>query len=144
MGTTTPDVIYRRGDDADNEGLAVYLDGMSVNLHGDPQRAAQDRTIREWMMNNGWDVITIMANELSDVNAMTRYFRRLATYLGNDTIRERVRSDQSWFTTDTGERETPVIQFIIPNGSERYTAAVDDPTTRDVTEWEVREYFLDL
>jgi glutamine synthetase len=26
----------------------------------------------------------------------------------------------------------------------RYTAAVDDPETRDVTEWEVREYFLDL
>jgi glutamine synthetase len=26
----------------------------------------------------------------------------------------------------------------------RYTAAVDDPATRDVTEWEVREYFLDL
>ena len=27
---------------------------------------------------------------------------------------------------------------------ERYTAAVDDPTTRDVTDWEVNEYFLDL
>ncbi|MDO9589685.1 MAG: glutamine synthetase, partial [Microcella sp.] len=27
---------------------------------------------------------------------------------------------------------------------ERYTAAVDDPTTRDVTDWEVKEYFLDL
>jgi len=27
---------------------------------------------------------------------------------------------------------------------ERYTEAVDDPETRDVTEWEVKEYFLDL
>lgn len=27
---------------------------------------------------------------------------------------------------------------------ERYTEAVDDPATRDVTEWEVKEYFLDL
>lgn len=26
----------------------------------------------------------------------------------------------------------------------RYATAVDDPNTRDVTEWEVREYFLDL
>jgi glutamine synthetase len=27
---------------------------------------------------------------------------------------------------------------------ERYTASVDDPTTREITDWEVREYFLDL
>lgn len=26
----------------------------------------------------------------------------------------------------------------------RYTAAVDDPGTREITDWEVREYFLDL
>lgn len=27
---------------------------------------------------------------------------------------------------------------------ERYAATVEDPTTRDVTDWEVKEYFLDL
>jgi hypothetical protein len=75
MGTTTPDVIYRREDDAPEEGMAIYMDGMSANLHGDPARAANDRTIREWMENNGWEVVTVMANELSDVNAMTRYLR---------------------------------------------------------------------
>ncbi len=37
-----------------------------------------------------------------------------------------------------------VFEVMKRDEIERYTAAVDDPTTRDVTDWEVREYFLDL
>jgi glutamine synthetase len=35
-----------------------------------------------------------------------------------------------------------VFEVMKRDEIERYTAAVDDPSTRDVTEWEVREYFL--
>lgn len=37
-----------------------------------------------------------------------------------------------------------VFEVMKRDEIERYTAAVDDPTTREVTEWEVTEYFLDL
>ncbi len=37
-----------------------------------------------------------------------------------------------------------VFEVMKRDEIERYTAEVDDPTTREVTDWEVREYFLDL
>jgi len=37
-----------------------------------------------------------------------------------------------------------VFEVMKRDEIERYTEAVDDPSTRDVTEWEVKEYFLDL
>ncbi len=37
-----------------------------------------------------------------------------------------------------------VFEVMKRDEIERYTEAVDDPETRDVTEWEVKEYFLDL
>ena len=37
-----------------------------------------------------------------------------------------------------------VFEVMKRDELERYAAAVEDPSTRDVTEWEVKEYFLDL
>ncbi|GAA1684745.1 type I glutamate--ammonia ligase [Microcella alkalica] len=37
-----------------------------------------------------------------------------------------------------------VFEVMKRDELERYAEAVDDPSTRDVTEWEVKEYFLDL
>ena len=37
-----------------------------------------------------------------------------------------------------------VFEVMKRDEIERYAAEVPDPTTRDVTPWEVREYFLDL
>ena len=34
IGTTTPDVIYRAAHHTAEEGVAVYLDGLSGHLHG--------------------------------------------------------------------------------------------------------------
>lgn len=46
----------------------------------------------------GWEVIEIAANQLDDMDAMTRHLRRLAGYLGNSQLREAVRADRSWFS----------------------------------------------
>lgn len=37
-----------------------------------------------------------------------------------------------------------VFEVMKRDEIERYTASVDDPATRDITAWEVKEYFLDL
>ena len=82
LGSTTPDVIYRAEDHEPDEGVCVYLDGLSAHLHGNPETAEQDREIRTWLRNSGYDVIEIAATDLDDQDAMTRHFRRLAQYLG--------------------------------------------------------------
>jgi hypothetical protein len=97
IGTTTPDVIYRAGHHAGDEGVAVYLDGLSGHLHGNPATREQDARIRTWLRNNGWDVIEIAASDLHDAGAMTRHFRKLAGYLRADDVRTRVQADQRWF-----------------------------------------------
>lgn len=124
LGTTTPDVIYRTEDDGPNEGLLVYVDGMSVTLHGNPQRIPVDRAIREWLENHGYEVLVVMANELSDEQAMARYLGRIARYLGDAGIRDRIRNSRSWFTGGDTDGETPVLEFVLPTGPERYTSAV--------------------
>jgi hypothetical protein len=97
IGTTTPDVIYRAPHHADDEGVCIYLDGLSGHLHGNPATAEQDQRIRAWLRNNGWEVIEIAVSDLDDAGAMTRHFRKLAGYLGVTDVRDALRTDRSWF-----------------------------------------------
>ena len=97
LGTTTPDIIYRSDDHDPDEGVCIYLDGLSAHLHGNAETAEQDRVIRTWLRNTGYEVIEIAANDLTDENAMVRHFRRLANYLSMPDLRNRVREDRSWF-----------------------------------------------
>ena len=43
IGTTTPDVIYRAPHHGADEGVCIYLDGLSGHLHGNAATAEQDR-----------------------------------------------------------------------------------------------------
>jgi SOS-response transcriptional repressor LexA len=97
IGTTTPDVIYRAAHHDEREGVCIYLDGLSQHLHGSPATAEHDRRIRDWLRSKGYEVIEIAASELFDRDTMTRHFRRLANYLNNSPLRDRLRSDLSWF-----------------------------------------------
>ncbi|MEZ5126635.1 MAG: DEAD/DEAH box helicase [Thermoleophilia bacterium] len=127
MGTTTPDVIYRAAHHDENEGVCIYLDGMSAHLHGNPATAEQDRRIRDWLRNNGYEVIEIAATELDDQGAMTRYFRKLAGYLAEPELRDKVRDDPSWFqragiALTQGARET--LRIVVPKPEDRYRTCV--------------------
>ena len=102
LGTTTPDVIFRSEDHDPDEGVCIYLDGLSAHLHGNVETAEQDRMIRTWLRNSGYEVIEIAANDLNDENAMVRHFRRLANYLSMRDLRNRVREDRAWFRDDGG------------------------------------------
>ncbi len=107
LGTTTPDVIYRTDDPDDGQEIAIYLDGLSEHLHGNPATAARDREIRSWLRDQGWEVIEISATDLDDRDAMVRHFRRLAGYLGRHDLRGVLRADTSWYDRardDSGDR----------------------------------------
>ena len=104
LGATTPDVIYRGEDHEPDEGVCIYLDGLSRHLHGNPETAERDREIRAWLRGQGYEVVEIAAVELDDEDAMVRHFRRLAGYLGMRELRKRVRDDRSWFRGREAER----------------------------------------
>ncbi|MCH7944994.1 MAG: DUF1998 domain-containing protein, partial [Armatimonadetes bacterium] len=103
LGTTTPDVIYRASHHDADEGVCIYLDGLSEHLHGNPETMERDHDIRTWLRNSGYDVIEIVVSDLDDEGAMVQHFRRLAGYLRADELRESVRADKSWFARSAGE-----------------------------------------
>ena len=123
LGTTTPDVIYRGEDHEPDEGVCIYLDGLSRHIHGNPETAEKDRSIRDWLRNHGYDVIEIPANDLDDADAMARHFRRLAGYLGLREVRSRLRDDRSWF--DGGaEASRSALRLVTPTSDTRYVNCV--------------------
>jgi hypothetical protein len=126
IGTTTPDVIYRAPHHAENEGICIYLDGLSGHLHGSRATAEQDQRIRTWLRNNGYEVIEIAASDLHDEGAMTRHFRKLAGYLGAAKLRDALREETAWFKKagaplDGGRRE---LRKIRPDAKDRYVTCV--------------------
>jgi ATP-dependent helicase YprA (DUF1998 family) len=137
VGTTTPDVIYRTADYADDEGVCIYLDGLSRHLHGNPETAERDRRIRDWLRNNGYEVIEIAVGDLYDEGAMTRHFRKLAGYLSKPELRERIRADASWYQTLVADvsasasrvtaartPERAVLRLVHPTAAERYVTCL--------------------
>ena len=81
----TPDVIYRGHSGMPD--VCVYLDGLSEHLHGDSRTAEQDREIRYWLRQQGYEVVEITVTDLDDAGAMARHFVRLAMYLGGVATR---------------------------------------------------------
>ena len=127
LGTTTPDVVYRAEDHDADEGVCIYLDGLSEHLHGNPETAARDRDIRTWLRNHGREVIEISVHDLDDENAMVRHFRRLAGYLSLPDLRRRVRADRAWFrgaTRDAAATPRPRLRRVAPAAAERYAGCV--------------------
>jgi ATP-dependent helicase YprA (DUF1998 family) len=97
IGSTTPDVSFAGDpDEPDDKGICIYLDGLSARLHGNPRVAEKDIQIRNWLRNNGYQVISISYVELDDRSAMVRHFRKLARYLSGRDMAARIAKDTSW------------------------------------------------
>jgi len=127
IGTTTPDVIFRTADHGPDEGICIYLDGLSAHLHGNPKTREHDQRIRSWLRNHGWEVIEISAVELDDPEAMTRHFRKLAGYLGAAPLRTALTADQTWFERAGAEPQAnsrPRLRIVKPAPADRYRTCV--------------------
>jgi len=61
--------------------VLVFIDGTSMHLHGDPDRARRDRQKRRQAQMLGWMVVVITAQELSDEQALGLRLEELADYL---------------------------------------------------------------
>ena len=127
IGTTTPDVIYRAGHHEDEEGVCIYLDGLSRHIHGNPETEQKDREIRSWLRNNGYDVIEIPVSDLYDEQAMVRHFRRLAGYLREDAVRKGLRSETAWFHApqdEASDQKGTQLRLVTPTEDSRFETCV--------------------
>ncbi len=78
--TTTPDWLHEESK------VAVYVDGMSRSLHGDPNTARRDQLIRQMLELDGYKVIVIQSRDLDDPEALRQHLRNLAQAIGRDDL----------------------------------------------------------
>lgn len=96
-GSTTPDFFFEL-EDPEEPGIAVYLDGLSERIHGNPAAVARDTAIRTELENRGYVVIEIPATHLDSRGDMARHFHKIAKDLTGDRGRARqIRRDPTWF-----------------------------------------------
>ena len=67
--TTWPDWVH------EPTKVAVYLDGMSRGLHGDPNVARRDQIIRQAVELDGYKVIVVQSRDLDDPQAVRLHLR---------------------------------------------------------------------
>ncbi len=112
--STTPDVTFSDPDDAELK-IYIYLDGLSKHLHGNPETAQRDNTIRAELRNQGHLVMPITAHDLDDSQAMVRHFKRLARQLlGRDAVQPITEAADIWFKAGA-EGAAEAVQQGVPS-----------------------------
>jgi hypothetical protein len=79
--STTPDWVYEPAK------LAVYLDGMSRGLHGDPKTAKRDQLMRDGLELDGYTVVVVQSRDLNDPEAMRSHLAAIANAVGREDLR---------------------------------------------------------
>lgn len=100
FGTTTPDAFYQ-----EEEGICIYLDGLSKHIHGTPETQKRDREIRDELRSKGYEVLEIAASDLDDRAAMGRHFYRLGVWLLGKAEAKKIRDGAGWFDRCEGLSE---------------------------------------
>jgi hypothetical protein len=62
--------------------VAIYLDGMSRGLHGDPNVARKDQIIRQAVELDGYTVIVVQRRDLDDPQAVRQHLKNIAQAMG--------------------------------------------------------------
>ncbi len=119
LGTTRPDCFFP-GEDREDPGVAVYLDGLSNSIHGNPATAQKDREIREELRSRRYEVVQIAASELNDREAMRGYFFRIGKALVGKEYARKLRDEATWFeegnAAPAAEAPEPVLPFRVVEG----------------------------
>lgn len=78
--TTSPDWVHEASK------VAVYLDGMSRGLHGDPNVAKKDHILRQAIELDGYKVIVVQSRDLNDPEAVRQHLRNIAQAIGRGDL----------------------------------------------------------
>lgn len=77
--STIPDFYYN--DPIKNIEIAIYLDGLSKEIHGNKEQKKKDLIIRNILESKGIKVIEIASSDLNDREIMNIHFKRIADLL---------------------------------------------------------------
>jgi hypothetical protein len=77
---TEPDWLH------EDTKVAVYLDGMSRGLHGDPKTAQRDQLIRSMLELDGYKVIVVQSRDLDDPQAVRQHLKSIAQAMGRGDL----------------------------------------------------------
>jgi ATP-dependent helicase YprA (DUF1998 family) len=77
---TTPDWLHEQTK------VAVYLDGMSRGLHGDPKIARKDQLLRDALEIDDYKVIVVQSRDLNDPQAVRQHLRNIAQAIGRGDL----------------------------------------------------------
>ena len=72
--------------------MAVYLDGMSRRLHGDPKTTRRDQLIQGLLELDGYSVIVVQTRDLDDRQAVRHHLKNIAQAMGRSDLAESVAS----------------------------------------------------
>jgi ATP-dependent helicase YprA (DUF1998 family) len=100
LGTTRPDFFFEDPEET-VEGVCIYLDGLSENIHGNPERQQLDQAITDKLEALDYEVFRIAASELWDQNAMAKHFSKIARTLLDKQQAKVLKTDQTWYQTPT-------------------------------------------
>lgn len=87
---TVPDFAYV------DEQVAVYLDGLSGELHGSAERQKVDTIVRDQLEDLGWKVVVVAASHLDDPVALRAGLRRIARALRRREVAEAIAASDDW------------------------------------------------
>jgi uncharacterized protein DUF1998 len=77
---TEPDWVH------EETKVAVYLDGMSRGLHGDPKTAQRDQLIRGMLELDGFTVVVVQSRDLDDPQAVRQHLKNIAQAMGRGDL----------------------------------------------------------
>jgi hypothetical protein len=77
---TEPDWVH------EESRVAVYLDGMSRGLHGDPKTAQRDQLIRGMLELDGYTVVVVQSRDLNDAQAVRQHLKSIAEAMGRNDL----------------------------------------------------------
>ena len=86
--STEPDWLH------EETKVAVYLDGMSRGLHGDPKTAQRDQLIRGMLELDGYTVIVVQSRDLDDPQAVRQHLKNIAQAIGRTDLARRSSPEQ--------------------------------------------------
>jgi hypothetical protein len=114
--------VYFPIDEDDDEGVCVYLDGMSI--HGRESVRRLDQAIRTQLQNMGHEVLSITATELFDWAAMTRHVARIVKYVLGGPAAKSFKKRDDWYQEPFAEPAKQVAEK--PKAGYQPRAATDD------------------
>jgi SOS-response transcriptional repressor LexA len=113
LGSTTPDCFFA-GEDEQDPGICIYLDGLSEHIHGNPTTAMKDRQIREELRSRHYEVFEIPYTDLDDKAKMAQHFYRLGRILLGKDRAKSLRDDPTWFTEAATEQVADIDEKVVP------------------------------